>query len=31
MLARLGDIYLINNTFMLSRLTGALADDAQRP
>jgi len=24
MLARLGDIYLINNTFMLSRLTGAL-------
>ena len=31
MLARLGDIYLINNTFMLSRLTGALADDAQCP
>lgn len=25
MLARLGDIYLLNNTFMLSRLTGALS------
>ena len=23
-LARLGDIYIMNNTFMLSRLTGAL-------
>ena len=31
MLSRLGDIYLINNTFMLSRLTGALGSRTPVP
>jgi glutathione S-transferase len=31
MLARLGDIHLINNTFMLSRLTGALSRRTPTP
>jgi glutathione S-transferase len=31
MLARLGDIYILNNTFMLSRLTGALSRRTPTP
>jgi glutathione S-transferase len=31
MLARIGDIYIINNTFMLSRLTGAMSHRTPTP